>query len=698
MENMKLEDLLIEAAANDTAEITQQIIKKITEVTDITVGDMPANIEFMLESWGDEDMSEERAALCLRLAEKSIPDSAIVRKAVTDGIKKLLPPFLSGTGYLRALGVHGTTVKLHDVARRYHILTKLKSDLLIYLPTSTVWGKINSIDGFSSSVSVAGINHTTAYAIPLDTVLASASLFNCSHEVMEMAEFSKTRQITSLKYRASAKKHAISEMPESKIEEIAKTSLTNIFTPAEFDKWWNTSSSATTTVNQRGVGDARSIHELYVLAKELIASGATTLPEEQIEKLKLLFGKIRLPADLTEEVRLCESISMIALSLTDEQLKVSVTPLIDRVGFLPETVQEIRIKNFEVWTKVPVKRLSELGRMTSLIFNKEYFAGYVPNLPLRCLNVFGKFADEEYLKEEILSQYSFTSDVLLWIWRNQKKVDKSLLATLNISNVIKALSMSNLPKGWDVAQRNLKKLLIDNASFHKMLLDNAQDNIASFVVELQNGTFFEAGERQSLLVKLSRTSPELRQALESGGAAKIFAAGQQKQPSTPTSQQPILTSFCSHRRLLKELENIKNVQIPENREALKTAREHGDFKENSEYDAAKERRDFLANRRDELERTILNIQPTDFKTVEVSNIVVVGCQVELRDSSGTEMIYYLLGAYDSDPDNHRISYRTPFGECLLDAQLNETITMPDGSKYTIVKISPLPEEIRKTMD
>jgi transcription elongation GreA/GreB family factor len=142
----------------------------------------------------------------------------------------------------------------------------------------------------------------------------------------------------------------------------------------------------------------------------------------------------------------------------------------------------------------------------------------------------------------------------------------------------------------------------------------------------------------------------------------------------------------------------KNVQIPENREALKTAREHGDFKENSEYDAAKERRNFLSNRRDELESSILNIQPTDYKMVEVNDTVVVGCQVDLKDSDGKEVTYYLLGAHDGDPDNHRISYHTPFGKCLLDIQSGEEVTMPDGSRYKIIKVAALPEKIRKTMD
>ena len=697
MEDMKLEDLLLEAAENDNAEITQQIIKKISQLKDITTGDLPGNIEFMLESWDDE-LSEERAELCLLLAKKNVKDSAIARKAVGDGIKKLLPPFLSGTGFLRALGVHGTSVKLPNVVRRFYALLKLNNGILIYLPTSTLWGKVNSVDGFSSSVSVAGINHTTAYAIPLDTVLDAASLFHCKHEVMELAELSPTRKISSEKYREAAKKHAISPMTEEKILEIAKTSLTNVFSLTEFDQWWNISGTAAATANQRGVGDARSIHELHVLAKTMIDTGVEAIPEGQVDKLSALFSTLRMPATLKEEKMLCEAISLMATTMDDAQLAAATQPLIGRVLFMPETIDEIRLKHFEVWGAVPVKNLAELGRMVSLVFDQDYFASYVSHLPLRCLNVFCKFADEETLREEILARHSFTSDILLWIWRNHKKVCNGLLATLNISDVIKALSQTGLPKAWDNAQRDLKKLLVDNAAFQKILLSNAQDDIGGFVISLQNGTFFDAGEQQSLLVKLSRTSSALRDALENGGAAKIFAAGKNEQPTAPVVNQPTLTSFSSHRRLLKELENIKNVQIPENRESLKTAREHGDFKENSEYDAAKERRNFLSNRRDELESAILNIQPTDFKMVEVEDIVVVGCQVDLKEGNSKAVSYYLLGAYDSDPDNQRISYHTPFGECLLDSQVGEVVTMPDGKIYKIAKVTALPEKIRKTMD
>ena len=700
MEKIKLEDLLMEAAENDSAKIIQQIIEAITVSEDITAGDIPANIEFMLESWDEEEeISQHRAELCLLLAKKGIPDSAIVRKAIADGIKKLLPPFLSGTGFLRAIGVHGTKIDLIHVARRYYSLLNLKTGLLVYLPTSAVWGKVNSIDGFSSSVSISGINHTTAYAVPLDTVLDIALLFDCNHQVMELAEFSNTRKISSIKYREAAEKYAIGKITVSKIEEIAKSSLTNIFSPEEFSKWWDVDAKSAAAANQRGVGDARSIHELHVLAKTLFTSGVKSLPKDQVEKLSLLFGKIRLPANLKEESMLCEAISMIASVMNDAQLAEATVSLISRVKFLPEFAGEIRLRHFEVWGKVPVKFLNELGRMVNLIFSKEYMASYVSHLPLRCLNVFCKYTDDDCLKDEILARHSFTSDILLWIWRNRKKVCKTLLPTLNINDVIKALSQSGLPKAWDNAQRDLKKLLVDNAEFQTILLSNAKDNIAGFVIALQNGTFFESGEQQSLLVKLSRTSPELRDALESGGAAKIFAAGKNEQLSAPVENQPTLTSFNSHRRLLKELEDIKNVQIPENRESLKTAREHGDFKENSEYDAAKERRNFLSNRRDELESAILNIQPTDFKMVEVKDTVVVGCLVELKEQGKSKAVtYYLLGAHDGDPDNYRISYKTPFGQCLINNQSGTVVTMPDGKFHEIVKVTLLPKKILKNLE
>ena len=47
-------------------------------------------------------------------------------------------------------------------------------------------------------------------------------------------------------------------------------------------------------------------------------------------------------------------------------------------------------------------------------------------------------------------------------WKNRAKHSDELVATLNMDNIVLALSVFDLPKEWGSAQRELKKLLLDS--------------------------------------------------------------------------------------------------------------------------------------------------------------------------------------------------------------------------------------------
>jgi transcription elongation GreA/GreB family factor len=149
-------------------------------------------------------------------------------------------------------------------------------------------------------------------------------------------------------------------------------------------------------------------------------------------------------------------------------------------------------------------------------------------------------------------------------------------------------------------------------------------------------------------------------------------------------------------KLVQELEDIINVQIPENGKAIAHARSYGDFRENAEYDAAKERRRFLHRRRAELESTVGSVQTTDFKNIEVKDTVVLGSAVTLASANGTDSVYYILGAWDGDPDRNRISYRTVMGEALLEKKVGSSVKLPNG-EFTIKAISVLPADLVKEL-
>ena len=159
-----------------------------------------------------------------------------------------------------------------------------------------------------------------------------------------------------------------------------------------------------------------------------------------------------------------------------------------------------------------------------------------------------------------------------------------------------------------------------------------------------------------------------------------------------------MTSVRSYKGLVAELDNIVKVQVPENNKAIEHARGFGDFRENAEYDAAKERRRFLQRRRSELETLIATVQPIDFRAVKIDpEKVSFGTMVTAEASGGKTADYCIVGAWDGDPDRNLVSYKTKFGEALLGARVGETVRLPDGESVTIRKISPLPEALAKEL-
>jgi transcription elongation GreA/GreB family factor len=135
-----------------------------------------------------------------------------------------------------------------------------------------------------------------------------------------------------------------------------------------------------------------------------------------------------------------------------------------------------------------------------------------------------------------------------------------------------------------------------------------------------------------------------------------------------------------------ELVHLKSVELPANAQAMKTAKEHGDLRENFEYHAARQKHEYLSARiatlADELSRT----RPLDAARIDASE-VRVGTRVRLRTESGAERDVTILGPWDSKPEESIYSYQSEFAQRLLGSKTGERITLAEGPTE-IVSISP----------
>jgi transcription elongation GreA/GreB family factor len=693
MNNITIEDLFINAAEDASAENLEKLLEALKKVEDPGSNEIGDELELIFGEL-EENMTEEQACFCMGLARLNVKDHSIFRKVLNDAIKKILPPYLNKLGFLRALGLRDRDVPLSEITFRYDTMLKLKNSMQVFFKSTKRWGIVSDIDTVSASVAVNGVNGG-AFAVPLSTTLSEAKIFESSAPAGKLAKVAKNGGISGADYCALAKAKCLTHLDDETIKEIAyATVVPETMNGDEFKLWWTTSGNDTEQKSKgRQFFEARSLHEMHVLLGK--NDPEVKLDDESTEKLVAFFERLN-PAAAARDVKvMAESISLLVPHGNDEQLKKIFEHLIDKAPFWPEDLESIHLDTLNIWGTIPAKHVVNIAYAMSLVFSDEYLAAYTTCLPLRCLNTFGEIIDDDLLYDAIRSLQMCSCDILLWIWRNRKKHDKELLQLLSIEQVAKGLSDDDLPKAWTGAQRDLKVQLMDKEDFQKHLLELVGDDIWVFTSILQTANFCSGSERQSLLIKLSRLSPALRKHLEGGAGQR--ALGEQVTKDATPKVEPLYTSIKSHKGLLMELSELVKTHIPENRESLKVARAHGDFRENAEYDAAKERRNFLNRRRDELERDILLVQPMDFEKIKVEEYSVVGSAVTIKLDSGKEEQYFLAGAWDGNPDENIISYKTRMGKVMMHHKADDEITLPNGSKCTISKVEELPKSIIKKL-
>ena len=142
---------------------------------------------------------------------------------------------------------------------------------------------------------------------------------------------------------------------------------------------------------------------------------------------------------------------------------------------------------------------------------------------------------------------------------------------------------------------------------------------------------------------------------------------------------------------LKELKEELRILAAEKRPALidrvATARAHGDLSENSEYTAAREDLAFIEGRIEEIEALIAKAKLIK-SNHSANNRVVLGCKVTVK-VNGKEQTFEVVGEWEADPLEQKISHTSPLGQALLGKKSGEKVEIeaPAGKvTYHILKI------------
>lgn len=143
-------------------------------------------------------------------------------------------------------------------------------------------------------------------------------------------------------------------------------------------------------------------------------------------------------------------------------------------------------------------------------------------------------------------------------------------------------------------------------------------------------------------------------------------------------------------KIEEELERLRSVEMPALAERIRQARALGDLSENFDYQDAKRQQGFAAGKIADLNAILERARVVE-EVGPNSDTVGLGVTVTLKDLDyDDEFAVTIVGAYEADPSNDKISSASPMGKALMGCRVGDSVEVDAAggkTRYEILGIS-----------
>ncbi len=324
----------------------------------------------------------------------------------------------------------------------------------------------------------------------------------------------------------------------------------------------------------------------------------------------------------------------------------------------------------------------------------------------RSVGEVAKFLIEQGHKEALVNHLNYAlarqtlpAESLVWICRQRKD------AAAEVFNLSVGVAMLNLMEQYHLdgiteeqaIKNRLKNIFIEDVGdpttkdpkkfgiIGALVYGHDGAEVRQFAKLMYGNSAFTDQERGALMARVMRHFPDMHSIV-------MDAMNSKEKDEGP---EPLFVSWESLDARKKELEELVNVKIPENKKNKAISRAEGDLRENGGYQDAKEVEKVLNRRRAELEHMLSLARGTDFAVTDTST-AAMGMKVTLSPIDGGEdVVYTILGAWDLDVEKHIVSYLSQVGLELTGKAVGDQVKIvpmdeENGRKkiYTVTKIEP----------
>jgi transcription elongation GreA/GreB family factor len=496
------------------------------------------------------------------------------------------------------------------------------------------------------------------------------------------------------------------------LAQISEVLVGDLFTEAEWKRWWTSAKKAMKTSGYFSVPSKKSEPialraEPVSRAEELLAFfNQTRQSKEQasaLDQIIRFYHEFQDPkTQLQPIVQRIENTAAQNQKLHSPltfELVLGRDDLLERVPGLTTTrpdltlerlISEEEARLIEILPKLPAAKerrvLQALPRSLGDAWARrawQMMRSNNPRLVAQIPRIFvenGRTDELQTMLERAVGEHSASSEMMIWLCR-----DRANWPQLVTPEILPAIMSAIERDQHNEASRSsrLRDLLLDDRDLISDLFTGTDVTVARDIMRrLLLTPVFDDLTKRSLMARVIKLYPELEN----------MASGAQPEDKA----ESLIVSWSSMHKRQEEYEEIVNKKIPENSREIGVARSYGDLRENFEFKAAKQMQAVLMRRKSELEQMLHRARGTDFSNADTSQISI-GTIVTLREvESAQEESFTVLGAWDGDPERHIISYQTAIGQSLLGKKPGDRVTLNTDhgtATYEVIEIRAAPIDV-----
>ncbi|MDR0447193.1 MAG: transcription elongation factor GreA [Treponema sp.] len=282
---------------------------------------------------------------------------------------------------------------------------------------------------------------------------------------------------------------------------------------------------------------------------------------------------------------------------------------------------------------------------------------------------------------DCFENYRDNREAVVWFLKNEKNSPRFLNAGISEEKKIITLiyildiSFRDIDNHRDTTEnRKINKqaytLLFKDGYLESFIRSADQDTILRIYTLVEDVKDLDPGDKLKLRGIIQERNPEIK-----------FAGGTEKKVS-----RGLIVTAAKYEEKQRQLAHIMEVEVPANSKEIAYALSLGDLRENAEYKAAKEKQEILNSTVAKLKEEIERAQLFDPSTVNIERVSFGTRAILVNQNTGEETEYIVLGPWESDPENHIISYLSPFGSAILNKKEGEEFESSFDKTRDAVKV------------